>query len=219
MVKEVKNGTYFRGEESFNFDFYTDLSVAKKLKFVNSVTSLVVDENSYNSVIRNLVFDFYLIDVMTTVDTTDLKTSDFFLDDVEEFLEETNIVDIIKENMKIGLLEELDKAVNLDIEYKTGIHSSPLNDALTSLVDTFERKINEVDLDSMMEMASKFSGMTEEFTPENVVKAYMETDVHKKNIVELEEFKKKKDIVTKKLDKTMKTVDGSKFKSTEKSKK
>lgn len=219
MVKEVKNGTYFRGEESFNFDFYTDLSVAKKLKFVNSVTSLVVDENNYNSVIRNLVFDFYLIDVMTTVDTTDLKTSDFFLDDVEEFLEETNIVDIIKENMKIGLLEELDKAVNLDIEYKTGIHSSPLNDALTSLVDTFERKINEVDLDSMMEMASKFSGMTEEFTPENVIKAYMETDVHKKNIVELEEFKKKKDIVTKKLDKTMKTVDGSKFKSTEKSKK
>lgn len=212
MMKEVKTGTYFKGEESFNFDFYTDLSVAKKLKFVNSVTSLVVDENGYNSVIRDLVFDFYLIDVMTTVDTTDLKTSDFFLDDVEEFLDETNIVDIVEANMEAGLLEELEKAVDLNIEYLTAIHPSPLNDALTSLVNTLERKMNEIDLNSMMEMATKFSGMTEEFTPENIVNAYLGSDIHKKNIAELEEYKKKKDIITKKLDKTIKTVDGSKFK-------
>lgn len=190
MIKEVKTGTYFKGEESINFDFYTNLSIAKKVEFVNSVTSIVVGDGNYNFVIRDLVFDFYLVDIFTTVDTVDFKTSNSFLDDVEEFLEETNIVDVVKANMEVGLLEELDKAVNLNIEYLTGIHHSPLNDALSNLMNTLERKINEVDLNSMMEMASKFSGMTEDFTPENVVKAYMSTDTYKKNVIELEEAKK-----------------------------
>ena len=219
MMKEVKTGTYFKGEESFNFEFYTKLSIVKKLEFVNSVTSLVVGDGNYNSVIRDLVFDFYLVDIFTTVNTVDLKISDHFLDDVEEFLEETNIVDIVKTNMEFGLLEELNKAVDLNIEYLTGIHTNPLNDALTSLVNTLERKINEVDLNSMMEMVSKFSGMTEEFTPENVVKAYLGSDVHKKNVEEIAEVKRQKDVITKKLDEAIKTVDGSKFNDGEKPKK
>lgn len=219
MMKEVKTGTYFKEEESFNFDFYTKLSTSKKVEFVNSVTSLVVGDGNYNSVIRDLVFDFYLVDIFTTVNTVHLKISDHFLDDVEEFLEETNIVDIIKANMKHGFLEELNKAVDLNIEYLTGIHVNPLNDALTNLMNTLEKKINEVDLNSMMEMASKFSGMTEEFTPENVVKAYLGSDVHKKNIEEIAEVKKQKDVIVKKLDEAIKTVDGSKFNDGEKPKK
>lgn len=179
MTKELKTGVYFKGEESFNFNFYTNLSTAKKVEFVNSVTSIVVDGEHYNSVIRNLVFDFYLIDIFTTLDTTSLITSDYFLDDVEEFLDENNVVDIIKANIEVGLIEELNRAVDLDIEYKTGIHTNILNDALTNLVNTLERKVNETDLDSMMEMASKFNGMTEDFTPENIVKAYLNSDVRK----------------------------------------
>lgn len=207
MIKEVKTGTYFKGEESFNFDFYTKLSSAKKVEFINSVTSLVVGDGNYNSVIRDLVFDFYLVDIFTTVNTVDLKTSDYFLDDVEEFLEETNIVDVVKANMEIGLIEELNKAVDLNIEYLTGIHPSPLNDALTSLMNTLERKINEVDLNSMMEMASKFSGMTEDFTPENVVKAYMSTDVYKKNVDEIAKSKEAKAKIAEDIDKVVSMVD------------
>lgn len=207
MIKEVKTGTYFKGEESFNFDFYTSLSIAKKLEFVNSVCNLVVDENNYNSVIRNLIFDFYIVDIFTTVDTTDLQTSKSFLTDVEEFLEETNIVDIVKTNMEIGLLEELDKSVDLNIEYKTGVHPSPLNNALTSLVSTLERKVNEIDLNSMMEMASKFNGMTEEFTPDNIVKAYLDSDVHKKNVEEIEKSKKEKTKIANDVNKVISMAD------------
>lgn len=211
MIKEVKTGTYFKGKKSFNFDFYTNLSTAKKVKFVNSVTSLVVDGNNYNSVIRDLVFDFYIVDIFTTVNTVDLKTSDFFLDDVEKFLEETNIIDIVKANVEVGLIEELNKSVDLNIEYLTGIHPSPINDALASLMNTLERKIDEIDLSSAIEIASKFSGMTEDFTPENIVNAYLKSDMHKENVIEIAEAKKNKDAITKKLDKAVKTVDGSKF--------
>ena len=189
-MKEIMTGTYVYNDETCGFNFYTDLTIANKLLFVNSVVDLLVDGKNYNSTIRDLLFDFFLIDVMTDVDMSELKESDSFLKDVEVLLEETNIVDIVKANAKIGLIAELNKAIDLNVEYKTGIHPNPLNEALTSLINTLESKINEVDLNSMMEMVNVFSGMTGELTPESIVNAYMQSDMHKKNLEEIEESKK-----------------------------
>lgn len=185
MMKETKLGTYIRGEESYTFTFETDLSTSKKLRFVNSVVSLVVDEEYYNSVIRDLVFDFYIIDTFTDVDTTELKKSNNFLDDVEDFLLETNIVEIVKANAFPILFDELNKAVDKSIEYKTGIHPNPLNEALSSLVSTIERKLDSFDMSSAMEMAQKFAGMTENLTTDDIVKAYLNSDIHKNNLDEI----------------------------------
>lgn len=219
MMNEVKIGVYVKGNETFSFEFYTELSAAKKLEFVNLVTSLVVDGDSYNSIIKDLVFNFYLVDIFTDISTVNFKTSEHFLDDVEEFFEDNNIIDILVSNVKDGLIEELNKAVDLDIQYKTGIHPSPLNEALSNLVNTFERKIKEIDLTGMMEMASKFVGMTDDFTTENIVKAYMNTDVAKNNIIEIDRSKKEKNDIAENLDEAIKTTDGSKLKKDEKSKK
>lgn len=192
-MKEVRTGTYIRitenGDETYNFNFYTDLSASNKLKFVNSVVGVLVDESHYNSVIRDLIFDFYIVDIMTDIDTAKLAASEFFLDDVEEFLEETNIVEIVKANVNPLLLDELNDAVNKSVQYLTGIHSNPLSDAITSLVYTIESKINEVDLDSLVGMAQKFANMTEDFTMESAMNAYMNSDVHKSNLAEIIEYK------------------------------
>lgn len=185
----MKTGAYFYNDESYNFNFYTDLSVANKAKFVNSVTSLVVNENHYNSVIRDLIFDFYIVDIMTDVNTEELKDSLTFLNDVEDFLFSTNIVEIVKANAFPTLFDELNNAVDKSIQYLTGIHPSPLSDALASLVSTLEKKINEVDLNSMMDMAQKFSDMTGKLTPDSIVDAYMNSDMHKKNLAEIAETK------------------------------
>ena len=91
--------------------------------------------------------------------------------------------------MEIGLLDELNRAVDLDIQYLTGIHPNPINEAITSLISTIEKKIGEVDLDSMMSMAQKFAGMTEDFTLDNIVNAYMNSDIHKSNLAEIKEAK------------------------------
>lgn len=192
MMNEMKTGTYFYNDESHSFNFRTDLSVADKLKFVNSVVSLVVDETHYNSVIRDIIFDFYIIDILTDVDTTELKQSPTFLNDVEDFLLSTNIVEIVKANAFPTLFDELNDAVDKSIQYLTGIHHSPLSDALSSLISTLEKKINEIDLDGMMGMAQKFAGMTGELTPESIVNAYMNSDTHKKNLTEIEEAKRAK---------------------------
>lgn len=187
MMNEKKTGVYTNKEVDYTFNFYIDLTVSQKMKFVNSIVALVVDGNSYNSVIRDLVFDFYVVDIFTDVDVSDFKHSIRFLDDVEEFLHNTNIVDIVKENVSYILFDELNKAVDDSIEYLTGIHKNPLNYALTSLVNTLERKVNEIDLSSAMEMASKFSNMTEELTPDSILKAYMKSDIYNKNTVGISE--------------------------------
>lgn len=186
----MKTGTYYYNDESYNFNFCTDISIANKAKFVNSVVSLVVDENHYNSVIRDLVFDFYVVDIFTDIDTKKFKDSDTFLDDVEDFLLSTNIVEIVKANAFPTLFDELNDAVDKSIQYLTGIHPSPLSDALSSLLSTLEKKINEVDTDSMMGMAKKFASMTGEFTPDSIVNAYINSDIHKKNLAEIAEAKK-----------------------------
>lgn len=213
MMKETKTGTYVRNKETHGFKFYTNLTVADKNRFVYAVTSNLVDDDNYHSVLRDIFFDYMIVKFFTDIDTSDIKESENSIDVIEEFLEETNIVDIVKANMEIGLLEELNHAVNLNVQYKTGIHYNPLNDALSSLINTIEKKINEVDLNSMMEMVDVFSGMAGDITPESVVNAYLKSDVHKNNLIEIEESKKQNGIIAMNLDTAIKEVNSGKKKS------
>lgn len=189
-MKETKLGAYVRNDETYNFNFATDLSIADKARFVNSVVSLVVDEENYNSVIKDLVFDFYTIEFFTDIDTTEFKQSPNFLDDVEKFLADSNIVEIVKANAFTTLFDELNKAVDKSIEYRTGVHPSPVAYSLASLFNTLEKKVNEIDLGNAMEMAQKFASMTGKLTPESLVNAYMNSDLHQKNLEEIAESKK-----------------------------
>lgn len=190
-TNNTKTGVYFYDDESHNFEFTTTLSASEKITFVNSVVDTVVD-NNYNFIIRDIAFDYVIIKSFTDVDTDHLENSVKIIDAIEQFLNETNIVDIVKANMEIGLLESLNTAVDKAIEYRTGIHPSPLNDALASLLSTLENKVNEIDLGNAMEMVQKFVGMTDEFTSESIVNAYMNSDIHQNNVVEIEKTKKNK---------------------------
>jgi len=195
MMKEMKNGVFTYNDESYNFDFKTSLSAHDKQVFVKTMVNNLVDEYGYDVVIRDLIFDFIIIEVFTNIDTSFINMKDDKGNDVdpiipiEHFLEETNVVDIVKANMEVGLLNELNRAVDLNIQYLTGIHPNPLNEAIANLVSTIEKKIGEVDLDSMMGMAQKFAGMTEDFTLDNIVNAYMSSDIHQKNLEEIKEAK------------------------------
>ena len=195
MAKNVMTGSYVYNDEIVNFEFYTDLSVSEKLTFINSVVDIVVDEGNYNSIIKDLMFDYMVVEIFTDIDTSFLKTTNGTdIDLLEDFLLETNIVDVVKANAFPALFYELDDAINKSIEYKTGIHRNSLEDALAGLVNILEKKIDDIDMGSidlnkMSKMAELFAGRSNEFTPENVVKAYLQTDIHKKNLEEIAESK------------------------------
>lgn len=195
-MKEMKNGVFTYNNEDYNFDFATSLTAYEKQMFVKTVVSNLIGEEGYDVVFRDLIFDFVIIEMFTNIDTSFINMKDDDGEDInqiipiEHFLNESNVVDVVKANMESGLLEELNHAIDLNIQYLTGIQRNSLNDALASLVSTLEKKIKETDLKDMMNMAQKFAGMTEGFTIDNIVKAYMNSDIHKKNLAEIEESKK-----------------------------
>ena len=201
-MKETRLGTYTHitesGDESHNFEFATTLSIKEKITFVNTVVNTVVDDN-YNSLLRSIMFDFMIVKTFTDIDTSFLKVEDEYgniitdIDLLEKFLDETNIVDVVKVNMEFGLFDSLNEAVDKAIEFRTGIHPSPIADAVSSLLSTLENKVNEFDMGSMMSMAQKFAGMTGDLTPESLINAYMGSDTHKNNLVEIEKAKKNKE--------------------------
>lgn len=195
-MKNIMTGTYTHNDENHNFNFATDISAYRKMMFVNYVVNSIVDENRYDSIVRDIIFDFGIVSIFTDIDTSFINVKD---DDgnvinpiifIEQFLEETNVVDIVKANMEVGLFEELNKAVNNSIAYRTGIHMNSLSEALASLISALERKVNEIDLGNAMDMVQKFTSMTGELTPDSLVNAYIASDAHKKNLEDIEEAKK-----------------------------
>lgn len=226
-MKNIKLGTYINNtnDEAISFDFATDLTAFTKMSFVNYVTNSLVGEDRYDSIVRPLIFDFALVTFMTDIDTSFIKVRDDEgnvinpIIPIEKFLEETNVVDIIKANMEDGLIDELNKAVDKSISYRTGIHPSPLSEAIASLVSTIENKVKDIDLGNLMEMTKLFTDMADDFTPENIVDAYLGSNAHKDNVIEIESAKNQKSEFAEDIDKAIKETEGSnKSKSKSKSK-
>lgn len=197
ITKNVKTGAYTYKNESIPFNFYTELRAVDKIKFINAVCDTLIDTNYY-SVIRDLVFDFQIVNVFTDVVVPELQDSPSPISIIEEFLDGTNIVEIVKANVDKKLIAELEKAVDENIEYRTGIHKNTLEDALTSLLHTVEQKINDVDTEGMMEMAMKLNSISDELTPERMLQAYSETDLFKNRIYEKEQERQNHDAAIKK---------------------
>ena len=178
MKKNVKMGVYTHNGEDVTFNFYTSLRASDKMTFVNSVVDNIVDKN-YNSVIRDLIFDYMIIEIFTDVDTTDIKMATNTIDMIEDLLEETNIVEIVRKNVEVGLIEELDKAVNDNIEYRTGIHRNVIVEEFGKLLNTIEKKLDNMDTDEMMKAAKMITNMTGELTSTNMLEEYSNSDIFK----------------------------------------
>lgn len=179
-INNVKTGQYnYKGKE-YTFNFYTDIDVIKKSKFVTNITDLIVYEDNYQSVLRDTMFDFEIIKVFTNAfEDTEIDEKGYLLADVVDFVENTKVAEIVKANAVDGLINELNEAVDRNIEYKTGIHRNPLGEATASLLKTIENKINDIDLDELMKFAEVFKDMPKDMTPEKLIDAYGKSDVFK----------------------------------------
>lgn len=189
-----KTGYYEVDGISNGFNFKTSLSTYEKLVFVNNVTGLVVGDNYY-STLKDLFFDFVVISMFTDIEIYDYEdnkdNSKVVINKAEYWVNETNVVNIVKANLDYGVIEELKEAVNNNIEYKTGIHRNPLTESLSHLVNTIDKQLSDINVDSLMEFANIFSGMTGELTPEKMLKVYSESDLFKNKYNEVLESKKK----------------------------
>ena len=195
MMKEMKKGVYAYNDETYSFNFVTNLSTSDKAIFVRTVVDTIVDNDSYDSVLRDIIFDYTIISMFTDVDTSLFKVEDngnsivTDIDLIEEFLLDTNIVEIVRANAFPTLFEQLEKAIDKSIENKTGIHHYSILYSISSLLSTIEKKIEDIDLESAMEMVQKFVSITDNLTPDSIVNAYINSDVHKENLEDIKEYK------------------------------
>lgn len=196
MAKEVKvkNGFYIEVvdgvEKEHGFSFRTDLTASKKISFVNGIVDTLVGD-FYNGIIKDMIFDYMIVKVFTDVDLDYMREMSDELPEIESLLERTNIVEIVKKNAKAGLIDSLRVAVDEGIEFKTGIRPNvlmPIATTLSSVLKTFESKVNEINVDEMSKLASVMSGITGELTPEKLLEAYAKSDIFVGNRAEREEI-------------------------------
>lgn len=181
MNNEIKTGVYTLDGEDTPFAFYTSLNAYRKSQFVVSVCNTLIGDN-YNYVINDLVFDYFIVAIFTDIDVSEVQKSDNGITAMEEFVEKFKpVVDIVKANSVDGVLDELHKAIDLNIEYRTGIHINPISSSLANLIDTLTSKFNGFDLDKMMEIAEPMSKIAGELTPEKMLDAYAKTNIFKEH--------------------------------------
>lgn len=181
MNNEIKTGVYTLDGEDTPFAFYTSLNAYRKSQFVVSVCNTLVGDN-YNYVLDDLVFDYFIVAIFTDIDVSEVQKSDNGISAMEEFVDKFKpVIDTVKKNAVDGVLDELRKAIDLNIEYRTGIHINPISSSVASFIDTIERKVDGVDLNSMMDLAQSIAGISDELTADKLLDAYAKTNIFKEH--------------------------------------
>lgn len=179
MVTTTDTAMYVDNGNTVEFNCYLDIPMSRKLAFVDSVVNPVVGDDYYYPMLKDIMFDFRMIQFFTDIDT-DVVDGDDVIDQMVEFLESTNAADVVKVSVNFDVVQELYEAVDKAIEYKTGIHPSPIADGIASILDTLEQKFAGIDMDAMTGMAKVFSKLQGDITPDKMLEAYANSDVFKK---------------------------------------
>lgn len=175
MNEQYYTGVYvFDGEEHV-FNFRNSLSAVEKVRFVNWVTDVLVGDD-YNYVLKDMIFDFGIINTFTDVDVSYIFSDerDDSISAIEELISKSNIIDIVIANIDEDVIDELRNAVDLNIEYKTGIRNNSISDSIAKLLNTLEKKVNGFDLDAdgTMKVINMLSGISDELTMDKMFDAF-----------------------------------------------
>ena len=161
------------------FNYCYDIPMSQKIAFVDSVVNPVVGDDYYYPMIKDIMFDFRMIQFFTDIDT-DVVDGDDVIDQIVEFLKSNDAADVVKASVNFDVVQELYEAVDKAIEYKTGIHPSPIADGIASILKMAEEKLFSIDVDSANAMAKVLGNMQGNITPDKMLEAYANSDVFKK---------------------------------------
>lgn len=146
---EYDDGTSMK---EYEYTYKTDLNIKEKAEFVVFVTNRIISEH-YNKVMYDFVFDLALIQMFTDIDikNTILGIEDD-IDDweyifaLQRFMSKTTVLSEVKDGIKPGLLDELKKAVDYNIEYKTGVRPNRIEEAVLGLIDLIIAKVKATEI-------------------------------------------------------------------------
>lgn len=182
MIKECFF-TKVENEKEFEYAFNlvsNNFSLKKKIDFSNFVLSIVLADDMYNPLLKDIAINIGLIKYFTDVDINDVildEESKLTLDGIfnfEEFQETCNLVEIIKITIDdaeyISLINSLDK----QIEFKTGIRNTDndINYSVCNLLKTLEEKIDNLNFEDVFDIGNKLASISDDLTVDKLVEAY-----------------------------------------------
>ena len=167
-------------EKEIDFKYRTELTLQQKVSFVNFVLGVIFDDDYCFSIIKNEVFDIALIYMITDV----LKYEEdftFSLNNIEEMLNTTNVIEILKNEIDKDLIKDLNEVIDINIAYKTGVNVNSISTSFSSLLKTIENKVSDFDVDEFSNTLKKFGDITNGMSPDKIMELYTKTDAYKKN--------------------------------------
>lgn len=183
---EIKTGFYSTEgvEDTTAFNFNIGMSLASRATLINTVAELLVnkEQKTYNSILKDYIFMFYVIYFMTDIDYSfvfdkDQSDKDYFVNQIERILSTTNVYQIVAANNE-ALINQLYKSLNDTLAYKTGVRED-LNNVIISiqkLVDTVFKKVEGIDVDVISSAATALSNITGDVTAEKIIDAIQKSD-------------------------------------------
>ena len=178
----IYNSKYYDSklEKEIDFKYRTELTLQQKVSFVNFVLGVIFDDDYCFSIIKNEVFDIALIYMFTDVFQYD-EDFTFSLNNIDEMLNTTNVIEILKKEIDNDLIKNLNEVIDINIAYKTGVNVNSISTSFSSLLKTIENKVSDFDVDEFSNTLKKFGDITNGMSPDKIMELYSKTDAYKKN--------------------------------------
>ena len=178
----IYNSKYYDSklEKEIDFKYRTELTLQQKVSFVNFVLGVIFDDDYCFSIIKNEVFDIALIYMFTDVLQYE-EDFTFSLNNIEEMLNTTNVIEILKKEIDNDLIKDLNEVIDMNIAYKTGVNVNSISTSFSSLLKTIENKVSDFDVDEFSNTLKKFGDITNGMSPDKIIELYTKTDAYKKN--------------------------------------
>ena len=178
----IYNSEYYDSklEKEIDFKYRTELTLQQKVSFANFVLGVIFDDDYCFSIIKNEVFDIALIYMFTDVLQYE-EDFTFSLNNIEEMLNTTNVIEILKNEIDKDLIKDLNEVIDINIAYKTGVNVNSISTSFSSLLKTIENKVSDFDVDEFSNTLKKFGDITNGMSPDKIMELYTKTDAYKKN--------------------------------------
>lgn len=186
MYNNVYVNSYYNAklDKEVEFEYTTALTLKQKTTFVNNVLEVLFQNDYCYSIIKKEIIDIMIVNSFTNILKTD-EDFDFSLNEIEDFLSDTNVMDILLKEIPSDLIKELTDVIDKNITYKTGVNESNLSTALSSLLRTVEEKVSDFDINELTTTLKEFGDITNNLSQEDIVNLYTKTDAYKKNYEEV----------------------------------
>ena len=149
--------------KTLNIEIRTDILPSEKILFAKTVYgNCEANDCIQIPMAKDTFFKFALIKFFTNYDTESV-VNDF--DEIYMLVNNTDIIEEIKKNVKEEIIDDLQK--NVDVLF--GYSDNTILNSVQKILNNITKMTSEIGSDAFIEFINKFSDFSKEFEPEKII--------------------------------------------------